>query len=154
MEKKIILVFGIIFIIAAAIASILLLPLLFLPVSSSKRTVVSNFEECVKAGNPIMESYPRQCRDPTADQTFIEQIEDSWRLDRIILMQHESEGSYGCFGCSTPQEGPAMCVDPIQAMKQVEETPQRYCNSDVEVVESEGTGGKAMPIPEQETTKE
>lgn len=24
--------------------------------------IVTNFEECVKAGNPILESYPRQCR--------------------------------------------------------------------------------------------
>lgn len=26
---------------------------------------VTNFEECVRAGNPVMESYPRQCRDAT-----------------------------------------------------------------------------------------
>jgi len=34
---------------------------------------VTNFEECVAAGNPIMESYPRQCSDQ--DQTFFEEIE-------------------------------------------------------------------------------
>ena len=33
---------------------------------------VTNFEECAKAGNPVMESYPRQCRH--GDQTFIENI--------------------------------------------------------------------------------
>ena len=34
---------------------------------------ITNFEECVAAGNPVMESYPRQCR--TEDgQTFTEVI--------------------------------------------------------------------------------
>jgi glyoxylase-like metal-dependent hydrolase (beta-lactamase superfamily II) len=34
---------------------------------------ITNFEECAAAGNPVMESYPRQC---TADgQTFVEEIE-------------------------------------------------------------------------------
>ena len=39
------------------------------PVSSS----VTNFKECVSAGNPVMESYPRQCQ--TADgKHFVEKI--------------------------------------------------------------------------------
>lgn len=38
-----------------------------------KEKQVTNFEECAKAGNPIMESYPRQCRD--GDQLFTEVIE-------------------------------------------------------------------------------
>lgn len=34
------------------------------------RAVITNFEECAAAGNPVMESYPRQCR---ADgTTFVE----------------------------------------------------------------------------------
>ncbi|MBT3405945.1 hypothetical protein HN419_02135 [Candidatus Woesearchaeota archaeon] len=33
---------------------------------------VTNFEECVEAGNPVMESYPRQCRH--GDDTFTEEI--------------------------------------------------------------------------------
>lgn len=33
---------------------------------------ITNFEECAAAGNPVMESYPRQCR---ADgQTFVEEV--------------------------------------------------------------------------------
>ena len=36
------------------------------------KTVVTSFEECVAAGNPVMESYPRQCR---ADGvTYVEQV--------------------------------------------------------------------------------
>lgn len=34
--------------------------------------VVSNFEECMLAGFPIMESYPRQCASPAG--TFVEDI--------------------------------------------------------------------------------
>ncbi|MFA5413413.1 MAG: Gmad2 immunoglobulin-like domain-containing protein [Patescibacteria group bacterium] len=33
---------------------------------------VTNFEECVAAGNPVMESYPRQCR--AGDKNFVEYI--------------------------------------------------------------------------------
>ncbi len=36
--------------------------------------IVDNFKECVAAGNPIMESYPRQCRHE--NQTFKEVIEN------------------------------------------------------------------------------
>ena len=34
--------------------------------------VVTSFEECVKAGNAVMESYPRRCRH--GDKTFVEDI--------------------------------------------------------------------------------
>ena len=38
--------------------------------------VITNFEECVAAGNPIMESYPEQCR--TADgRVFVHDISQS-----------------------------------------------------------------------------
>lgn len=33
---------------------------------------ITNFEQCVAAGNPVMESYPRQCR--AGDTTFVEPI--------------------------------------------------------------------------------
>ena len=43
---------------------------------------IINFEECVEAGNPIMESYPRQCR-TAYGRNFVEQIgmpfEETWQ---------------------------------------------------------------------------
>lgn len=36
---------------------------------------VTNFDECVAAGNPVMESYPRQCR--ANDQTFVEEVAET-----------------------------------------------------------------------------
>lgn len=39
-------------------------------------SVINSFEECVSAGNPIMESHPRQCR--TIDgKHFVEKIDSS-----------------------------------------------------------------------------
>ena len=35
--------------------------------------VITNFEECAAAGNPVMESYPRQCR-TTDGRLFVEEI--------------------------------------------------------------------------------
>ena len=98
------------------------------------RKQITNFEECIAAGNPAMESYPRQCRDPISGKTFVEEIDDKWRLDDIKLMRHETEGFFGCFGCSTPKEGKALCVDPVPEMKLVEETEDRYCSPEFEVV--------------------
>lgn len=34
------------------------------------QAVITNFEECAAAGNPVMESYPRQCR--AGGRTFVE----------------------------------------------------------------------------------
>lgn len=51
--------------------------------------IISNFEECAAAGNPVMESYPRQCR--TEDgRLFVEEIPD---------------GAAGTFPSQLPGEG-------------------------------------------------
>jgi hypothetical protein len=47
-----------------------LIPLLLLLTACT--TQVTNFEECIKAGNPVMESYPRQCS--ANGKTFTEEI--------------------------------------------------------------------------------
>lgn len=41
--------------------------------NSSKVQNISNFDECAKAGYPIMESYPEQCRTPDG-RTFTRQV--------------------------------------------------------------------------------
>jgi len=52
--------------------------------------IVTNFEECVATGSPVMESYPRQCR--YGNQTFTEEIEgegvlpfDSGVFGKVLL---------------------------------------------------------------------
>src|SRR3989344_9424541 len=42
----------------------------------------TNFEECVEAGNPVMESYPRQCRDN--GETFVEDIGNEFEKRNLI----------------------------------------------------------------------
>ncbi len=40
--------------------------------SQKEKVIVTNFDECVAAGNPVMESYPQQCSHK--DQTFAQDI--------------------------------------------------------------------------------
>ncbi|XKT74829.1 MAG: Gmad2 immunoglobulin-like domain-containing protein [Patescibacteria group bacterium UBA2163] len=40
-------------------------------------TTAESFEECVAQGNPVMESYPRQCRDQ-AGALFVEDVTRDW----------------------------------------------------------------------------
>jgi hypothetical protein len=48
---------------------------------------VTTFEQCVEAGNPVMESYPRQCRTPEG-QSFTENIGNA--LEKSDLIQLEN----------------------------------------------------------------
>ena len=45
--------------------------------------VVKNFEDCVKAGNPVMESYPRQCK--AGNKNFVEYVGNE--LDKADLIR-------------------------------------------------------------------
>lgn len=102
---------------------------------------VTNFEECVAKGYPVMESYPRKCRDPISKQTFTERVEFYWMYDGIHLLRHEVDGSYGCFGCSGAESDMPMCIDPIPEMKPVDETREMFCNSNFEIVKMNYTVG-------------
>ncbi len=48
---------------------------------------VSDFDECVDRGYPVMESYPRQCRTPD-NQTFVEDIGNE--IEKIDLIRINS----------------------------------------------------------------
>ncbi|MCK5466501.1 hypothetical protein KAI56_03335, partial [Candidatus Parcubacteria bacterium] len=45
---------------------------------------INNFQECIEAGNPAMESYPRQCR--AGDQTFTEYIGNELEKTDLIFL--------------------------------------------------------------------
>ncbi len=51
---------------------------------------ITNFDECVNAGNPVMESYPRQCM--ANGETFVEEIEFCVRMsiDNAFAIAEES----------------------------------------------------------------
>ncbi|MCK4669989.1 MAG: hypothetical protein KAT43_02205 [Nanoarchaeota archaeon] len=59
-----------------------------LAVGCAKQVSINSFDECIAAGNPAMESYPRQCR--AGDQTFVEQI-DAIPMEEAIAIAEESE---------------------------------------------------------------
>ena len=45
---------------------------------------ISSFDECVQAGYPVMESFPRQCRTPDG-RTFVEQVKGSGIRGMVLL---------------------------------------------------------------------
>jgi len=63
---------------------------------------ITTFEECAKAGNPVMESYPRQCR---ADgKTFVEKIETPAPVSQEISCPPKTgnEGNMACIALYKP----------------------------------------------------
>lgn len=74
--------------------------------------VIADFEACARAGNPVMESYPRQCR--TADgQLFVENVP---RDDANAPIDTEPIDANGCVvaGCSGQ-----LCVSAAEALDTV-----------------------------------
>lgn len=51
--------------------------------NNNNNILISNFDECVKAGYSIMESYPRQCKTPDG-KTFIENIGNEIEKNDLI----------------------------------------------------------------------
>jgi hypothetical protein len=68
---------------------LILIMLIFLPGCSPKADITS-FEECIQAGYPVMESYPRQCR--AEGETFVEEIQKE-RINQEIHICIEDEQS-------------------------------------------------------------
>lgn len=60
---------------------------IWLYLQPSPQIEVQNFEECVQAGYPVMESYPRQCRTP-GGQTFVEDIGDELEKQDLIRVRN------------------------------------------------------------------
>ncbi|MFH2136829.1 MAG: Gmad2 immunoglobulin-like domain-containing protein [Patescibacteria group bacterium] len=61
-------------------------PILPVENENTNTALITNFEECVVAGNPVMESYPRQCR--ANGQNFTEYIGNE--LEKTDLIKIDS----------------------------------------------------------------
>lgn len=76
---------------------IVYLSFIYIPEPNKEVPEITSFDECVLAGNQVMESYPRQCR--SADgRLFVEVLEDP-----INPFEPREPGAYdGCLitGCS------------------------------------------------------
>ncbi len=108
---------------------IVLIGLLGIVIILGNDVKIVDFDSCVAEGNPIMESYPRQCREKFNGKIFVESIEEEWKSDGIILMQNEVENFFGCFGC-----GKEICIDPVPEMKRINETKEMYCDSNFKII--------------------
>jgi len=89
----------------------------------------TNFEECVAEGNPVMESYPRQCISKEGEH-FVEEIEETKEDNSII---EES----GCMiaGCSRQ-----LCIEEKDAgniFTSCEFLPEYACYKNAECERSE-----------------
>ncbi|MFH1759293.1 MAG: hypothetical protein ABH822_01880 [Patescibacteria group bacterium] len=68
------------------VVAVLITIVAFFSFEDAEEVVITNFEECAEAGNPVMESYPRQCR---ADGVlYVEDITegfDSGVVGKVLL---------------------------------------------------------------------
>jgi len=53
---------------------------------SNQTAIVDDFNSCVKAGNPVMELYPRQCRDAQSGENFVEGIGNTLEVQDLIQL--------------------------------------------------------------------
>lgn len=68
----------------------------YLFLNQKPKVVVTNFEECVAAGNPIMESYPAQCAHE--GKTYVQVLLDDTLLGQIIsAAQSNEKGAFAEF---------------------------------------------------------
>jgi len=73
----------------------------------TKKTEVNSFEDCVSAGNAVMESYPRQCK--YQEQTFVEESCSDGKLniltlsDAINIAKQSECGNNLVIDCACPE---------------------------------------------------
>jgi glyoxylase-like metal-dependent hydrolase (beta-lactamase superfamily II) len=67
------------------------------PGECSERLLITTFEECVNAGNPVMESFPRQCR--TEDgRHFVEIIDNTQKTETLFSTLYVHSKLVDCVG--------------------------------------------------------
>jgi hypothetical protein len=75
-----------------AIIPIIVILAFTLPSKTAKTpVVVTNFAECAALGNPVMESYPRQCR--AGDKTFAEDVGNIIAKMELIRLETPQPGA-------------------------------------------------------------
>jgi len=74
-------------------------PIELLKIEKSEEEVISNFEECVAKGYPVLESYPRQCKTPDGE-TFVEKIdicqEKAKTINKLIKQSNYCDNTSDC----------------------------------------------------------
>ena len=68
----------------------------------SEKTLITSFEGCVDAGNPAMESYPRQCKTKDGNH-FVEIINDVQKTENLFSMLYVNSELIDCVGVAVQQ---------------------------------------------------
>lgn len=76
-------------------------------IATPHRVLVTNFDDCVNAGNPVMQSYPRTCRS-TDGTLFSEQVMQSSQTASAVSSTTGQCVPAGCSGhvCAEENEAP------------------------------------------------
>jgi len=72
-----------------SLAILMLMPILTITACNEVQQI-TNFDECIAAGNPALESYPRQCQTP-AGQIFVEEIPEVEGISSEEINQTEAQ---------------------------------------------------------------
>ncbi len=91
---------------------------------------ITNFEECIAAGNPAMESYPRQCRTPDGKH-FVEEINDN------PVESSSCSGSAGCFTDYVTRivDGDTIHTATLKIRLSLTNTPETYQDGFIEAAD-------------------
>ncbi|MFC1753759.1 hypothetical protein ACFL96_10270 [Thermoproteota archaeon] len=115
------------------ITSIFLMSITVFTAGCGSHKVVNSFEECVAAGMPVMESYPRQCRAPDG-QVFTEVLSDDEQPKPPIVGGDEDE--HGCIGTA----GYIWCESKQKCLRDWEEDcPENDIENDTEGITTDIT---------------
>ncbi len=84
----------------------------------TETTSITNFEECIAAGNPAMESHPRQCRTPDGNHFF----------EEIVTMSYSCSGDAGCFTDYVTRivDGDTIYTDTLKIRLSLTNTPESF----------------------------
>ena len=82
---------------------VLVLAAIWLYKAGKQMTEIASFDECVAFGNPVMESYPRQCR--AEGKTFIEDIGNE--IEKLDIIRVETPRPNTVVGRSFELKGEA-----------------------------------------------
>lgn len=86
-------------------------------INQKRTTIVTSFEECVAAGNAVLESYPAQCIHE--GKTYVQILSDDTLLDRVVSAVKSGDKTviasliqFGEFPCTTRDGlgGPPQCT--------------------------------------------
>jgi hypothetical protein len=110
--------------------------------------VILSFEDCVAAGNPVMESYPRRCN--ASGKTFTERVTDLPEKWTVCTFEQRKAEACGEIYLPVCAEVPTQCAKaPCDTVKQTFSNPCEACRNErvKAYMSGECEGGKSENCP-------